>query len=203
MDCPSCKTQSADGVQFCPRCGEALTDHAKNITSSKKSAWPGGLALLGVLILVVVGYNYLASNRNRIVTTSTSQPKVYSDTIYTPQPRSVTIVNTAVTINAHSYLWYTFTVPPNATTATLSGHFTATGGSGNDIICYVLDEDSFVNFKNGHPARTYFNSGQVTQAGIAAAFPNAPATYHIVLDNRFSLLTPKAVQIQATLTYLQ
>lgn len=202
MDCPKCKTQSADGVQFCPQCGEALTDHAKTITRSKKSAWPGGLALLGILILVVVGYNYLASNKNRIVPPR-SQPKVYNDTIYTPQPRSVIIVNSAAAINAHSYLWYTFTVPPNATTVALSGHFTATGGSGNDIICYVLDEDAFVNFKNGHPARTYFNSGQVTQAEIAAAFPNIPATYHIVLDNRFSLLTPKAVQIQATLTYLQ
>ncbi len=135
--------------------------------------------------------------------TPPSKLKHYSDTIYTPQPRSVTIVNSAAAINAHSYLWYTFTVPPNATIVALSGHFTATGGSGNDIICYVLDDDGFVNFKNGHPARTYFNSGQVTQAGIAAAFPNAPATYHIVLDNSFSLLTPKAVQIQATLTYLQ
>src|SRR4029077_2962303 len=98
--------------------------------------------------------------------------------------------------------WYTFVVPPNSSIVAVNGHFSATGGQGNDIDCYILDEDGLVNFKNGHPSSTYYNSGKVTQAKIGAA-NLAPGTYYIVLDNRFSLITPKAVQIDATLSYMQ
>jgi len=121
-----------------------------------------------------------------------------------PQPRtySVNLTNGAATISAASSTWYKFVVPENASGAAVNGHFAATGGTGNDIECYILDEDGFANFKNGHPANTYFNSGKVTQAKIGTS-PLAPGTYYIMLDNRFSLFTPKAVQIEATLSYVQ
>jgi hypothetical protein len=58
-------------------------------------------------------------------------------------------------VNASSYAWYMFTVPPGANTIAVNGHFAATGGGGNDIECYIFDENGFVNFKNGHPTQTY------------------------------------------------
>ena len=99
-------------------------------------------------------------------------------------------------------MWYTFVVPPGANTIAVNGHFTATGGTGNNIVCYILDADGFVNFKNGHPTNTYFNSGKVTKAKIGGVL-GTPGTYYLILDNRFSALTPKAVQIEATLSYMQ
>jgi len=120
-----------------------------------------------------------------------------------PQPHSFSITNGALAVNAGAFSWYTFAVPPNATDVVVNGRFTATGGSGNDIIVYVMDEDAFVNLKNGHASQTFYNSGKITQATINAVLPNAPATYYLVLDNRFSLLTPKAVQITATLQYME
>ncbi len=111
------------------------------------------------------------------------------------------VVTIAVTVNAHSFVWYTFVVPPNATEVTVNGHFTATGGAGNHIECYILDDDGFVNFKNGDAARTYYNSGKATTGIIAALLPSG--TYHLVLNNKYSLITPKAVQIETTLSYLQ
>ena len=74
---------------------------------------------------------------------------------------------------------------------------------GNDIIVYILNDDGFTNFKNGHPATTFYNSGKVTTASIGAALPNTTTSYYLVMDNRFSLLTPKAVQLNATLNYMQ
>jgi hypothetical protein len=106
-------------------------------------------------------------------------------------------------VGAHSYSWYPLVVPPGATGVTVTGRFTATGGMGNDIIVYVLDEDGFVNFRNGHPARTFYNSGRMTQSSISAVLPDAPGSYYLVFDNRFSLLTPKAIQLNATLGYTQ
>jgi hypothetical protein len=66
-----------------------------------------------------------------------------------------------------------------------------------------LDEDGFTNFKNGHPANTFYNSGQVTTAAINVALPNTATSYYLMMDNHFSLLTPKAVQLNATLNYMQ
>jgi hypothetical protein len=85
----------------------------------------------------------------------------------------------------------------------VNGHFAASGGMGNDIIVYVLDGDDCANIKNGHPARTYYNSEKITQASIGTVLPNVPATYYLLFDDRFSLITPKAVQVTATLNYMQ
>jgi hypothetical protein len=120
-----------------------------------------------------------------------------------PQPHSVPIGAAALTVNATAYSWYQVFVPPGVTSVSITGHFTATGGMGNDIAVYILDEDGFTNFKNGHPANTFYNSGKVTTASISAALPNSPTSYYLIFDNRFSLLTPKAVQLNATLNYMQ
>ena len=120
-----------------------------------------------------------------------------------PQPHSVPIGAGALTVGASAYSWYQVFVPPGVTTVSITGHFTATGGSGNDVIVYILDEDGFTISKMGHPASTFYNSGKVTTASISAVLPTAPTSYYLVLDNRFSLLTPKAVQMSATLNYMQ
>lgn len=156
-------------------------------------------ALLGFVI-----WHIFKDNDNKASTPATRSANAASTPQEPPpQPHLVTIVNSAATVNASSYAWYTFVVPPNANTVAVNGHFTATGGSGNDIQCYILDDDGLVNFKNGHPARAFFNSGKVTQSKIGAVLPPTPGTYYIVLDNRFSLITPKAVQIDAALSYMQ
>jgi hypothetical protein len=118
-------------------------------------------------------------------------------------PSTNTIINGALTVNATAYSWYQFAVPNGVTGVSVNGHFTASGGKGNDIIAYIMDEDGFVNFKNGHPANTYYNSGKITQGSVGATLPNTSGTYYLVFDNRYSLITPKAVQVNAVLTYTQ
>ncbi len=120
-----------------------------------------------------------------------------------PQPHSIPIGTGALTVNATAYSWYQVSVPPGVASVSITGHFTATGGMGNDIIAFILDEDGFTNFKNGHSARTFYNSDKVTTASINVTLPNTPTSYYLVFDNRFSLLTPKAVQLNATLNYMQ
>ena len=57
-----------------------------------------------------------------------------------------------------------------------------------------------VNSQNGHSAATYHNSGRVTQANIAATLPG-PGTYYLFFNNKFSMMTPKAVVANATVNY--
>jgi hypothetical protein len=117
-----------------------------------------------------------------------------------PQARTQTIVDGALTVAALGSTYYPITVPADATTVSVDGHFTATGGLGNDIEVYVLTEDNFVNFKNGHPSPTLYNSGKVTQDSINVTLPST-GNYYLVFNNNFSLLTPKAVQATATLHF--
>lgn len=196
MFCPSCGKELPDGSQFCIKCGKPTSSTPSTQTTSepqKKGISP--LQLIGVALVLFLLFGVYRSQQNRN-SGSSNLPTFVRTTV------QQLLTNGAATVNATGYLWYTFTIPPGAGSVAINGHFTASGGTGNDIECYILDEDGFANLKNGHPANTYYNSGKVTQAKIVAA--NLPAgKYYLVLDNRFSLLTPKAVQIQATLSYLQ
>lgn len=220
MTCPKCKSEQQEGSRFCAQCAEPLTEQSK-VRQPNKNAWVWFVILGGVayILITVVQQNLRHADRQ----TSTLQQAMAAERPHVeqvqqaqtflpptpqpppppiPQPHFVAIANGAAVVAAASYSWYTFVVPPNAGLIAINGRFVATGGTGNDIVCYILDDDGFANFKNGHAARAYFNSGKMTQGPIAGA--NLPAgTYYLVLDNRYSLITPKAVQINATLSYKQ
>ena len=65
---------------------------------------------------------------------------------------STSIVSNTITVAPGTTQKFTFSVPAGASNAHISGTFSATGGSGNDIIVYV--SDSYGN--------ALYNSGQVT-----------------------------------------
>jgi hypothetical protein len=190
---------------------EADYTHARDAIIRKHQTSPSGAFRIGRLtgfllipILVALVVWYLATVFNRQNPYAPRQMGSAQPLLpLLRQPHYVPITNGALTVNANSLAWYTFVVPPNASTVAINGHFTATGGMGNDIIAYITDEDGLANLKNGHDARVFYNSQKVTQSAISAALPNAPGTYYLVFDNRFSLITPKAVQVNATLSYMQ
>jgi hypothetical protein len=99
------------------------------------------------------------------------------------------VAEKAITVQAGGYTWfdYNFSEP-----ATLKGRFKATGGK-NDIEVYILDDDGLENFKNGNQAQTFYNSGRVTVANFNVRLPKG--SFHLVFNNRWSLITPKAVTI--------
>jgi predicted nucleic acid-binding Zn ribbon protein len=199
MTCPKCKSEQPDTTKFCSECAEQLA-RGNSPSRAKSNPWLWFVLVLIVIALVLVVVNIYNNEQKRTVTFVSRAVGV--PPVILPQPHYVPITNGAATVNASRYVWYTFVVPPGANTIAVNGHFTATGGAGNHIACYILDEDGFVNFKNGHPTNTYFNSGKVTTAKIGGVL-GTPGTYHLILDNRFSALTPKAVQIEATLSYIQ
>jgi hypothetical protein len=110
------------------------------------------------------------------------------------------IVNGLVTVPAGSYEYYQFSVPSGATLVTVSGPFTASGGSGNDIDVFVVDQTNFVNWQNGHSATSYYDSGQVTTGTVNANLPGS-GTYYLVYNNSFSAASSKNVQTTVDLTY--
>jgi hypothetical protein len=209
MTCPKCKSEQPDTAKFCSQCAEPLPEHGgKTVVVQKTNPLPWVLLLLAVLVILamVARHNLNHAERQKEALQRAAvgpQPRSQiQQPVPQPQPHYIPITNGAATVAASSYAWYTFVVPPNADIVAINGRFTATGGSGNDILCYILDDDGLVNFKNGHTVRTYYNSGKVTTAQIGAA-NLLSGTYYLVLDNRYSLITPKAVQINAVLSYRQ
>ncbi len=115
-------------------------------------------------------------------------------------PHSTNIVNGLITVPAGSYEYYQFAPPASSTGISVSGSFTASGGSGNDIVVLVMDETNFVNWRNGHQASAYYNSGQLTTGTISASLPTS-GTYYLVYSNTFSVFSSKNVQTTADLSY--
>jgi len=204
MFCVDCGAQLPEDAGFCMRCGRSLTPRmqppavqaAHFVAQPKKSAHWTAWVLLAILALVLYwGWE----NAERHPENPSALPSSLSQMIL-PIRHTLIITNTAVSVSALAYSYYKFTVPPGSTNISVDGRFAATGGIGNDIEVYILNRDSFVNFQNHHDSPTYYNSGKVTENEINAVLPGA-GTYYLVLNNNFSLITPKAVQVSATLRY--
>jgi len=117
-----------------------------------------------------------------------------------PQEYSFNIVNGLITVSAGNYQAYPFTIPSGAMNANIVGNFTASGGSGNDIIVLIMDATAFVNWKNGHQVSVYYDSGQLTTSNFDVSLP-AGGSYYLVFSNTFSIISTKNVQTRADLSY--
>jgi hypothetical protein len=118
-----------------------------------------------------------------------------------PQPRVTNLVDTAFTLKALQGIHWNFNVPAGASDVRVEGTFNASGGPGNDVEVFLLNDDEFVNWQNGHAVNTLYNSGRMTQGTLNAILPSGPGTYHLVFNNKFSLFSPKAVRASIRLHY--
>jgi hypothetical protein len=210
MFCANCGAKTLDDSQFCRKCGQGLAVSATSagagaavapariaaaqVAQKKRSlsVW----AVVGLVLLGVVGAVWLIQN-----TTSKPLPSPQMTQTRQPQLHTEATGDKAFTVNAGGVYYYKFEVPAGAYNVSFKGHFSATGGSGNDIEAYLLTEDDLVNWENGHSVKTLYNSGRVTQESVNLALPSDAAKYRLVFNNKFSLLTPKAVQADVTLSY--
>ena len=76
----------------------------------------------------------------------------------------------------------------------------ASGGSGNDIRVLLFNPTNYLNWKNGHESFVMYQSGVVTAADMSVPITQ-PGQYFLVLDNKFSAFTEKAVSVQDFIEY--
>jgi hypothetical protein len=125
---------------------------------------------------------------------STYQPSVHKSPVY--KTINQNIANGVNPVGAGNYAYYQFSVP---TQASISGDFTAFGGSGNDIIVVIIDETAYINWINGHSVSTYYNSGQMTTGSITASVPKG--NYYLIYSNKFSTVSNKNVKTNVGVSY--
>lgn len=115
-------------------------------------------------------------------------------------PKSLNLVNGVITVNAGSYYNVPFTVNSSMSGPTVSGSFTASGGSGNDIIVLILDDIAYTNWVNGHQVTALYSSGQLTTDTFNVSMTTS-GTYHLVYSNRFSVISTKNVSTTVDLKW--
>ena len=148
---------------------------------SYQSHWKRNLILsLIVIIIVVVGV---------VASLSMQSPRVYT----------ITIFNDQETVFAYTYTPHPFTIPSGASNSSVSGTFTAQGGSDNDIKVYIIDDASFGNYTNNNDFSYLYYSGQIHTASFSVNLSSG--NYYLVLDNKFSISSQKLVNIQMNATY--
>ena|ERR1017187_1157337 len=86
---------------------------------------------------------------------------------YAPSVRTVPVVQNIASgqslITANGFASYRFQVTPAMRSAHVTGKFSATGGSGNDIAAILATEEEATNWINGHQAKAFYTTpGQET-----------------------------------------
>lgn len=100
-------------------------------------------------------------------------------------------IEQSIVVKPGSHSW--FVLESTADGARFQGRFRAQGGSGNDITCFILDEDGFENYSNGHSTPAFYNSGKVTVGRFDVRLP--PGKYYLVFDNHGSAFSNKVVAV--------
>lgn len=211
MFCLHCGTDIPDVAQFCRKCGQSQIVASPSggaaaavaparvaeapaarvaVPRSRLSRIPLFLAVLFVVGLA--GWWGTRMSNPAINPLPSSQPE--------PQLHRQTMSDGAFTVPAGAYHYVKFTAPEGVTNVKIQGHFSATGGMGNDVEVWVITEDGFANWQNGHAANTFYNSGRVTQDTLNVSLPGG-GTYYLIFNNKFSFLTPKAVQANMSMTF--
>jgi len=88
---------------------------------------------------------------------------------------------------------YPFAVGEGVREVRLSGKFRAPGGKSNAIIVLVLNDDQYARWQKQPPnpptpenGGAFYSSGRVDRGTVNVQFPDTPANYHVVFNNRHS-----------------
>lgn len=102
------------------------------------------------------------------------------------QPRK--IVTGSFTVPAAKFSEAKFTLTKESR---LTGQFQASGGAGNDIQAFILDEAAYANWRKGGQVEAWYNSGTQTTGDIDVSL--MAGAYYIIFSNVFSVITPKTI----------
>jgi hypothetical protein len=122
---------------------------------------------------------------------------VASLSMQSPRVHTITIINDQETVNA--YAPHPFTFPSGASNSSVSGAFTAQGGTDNDIKVYIIDDASFWNYSNNDDFSYLYYSGPIHTASFSVNLSSG--NYCLILDNKFPISYQKLVNIQMNATY--
>lgn len=189
MFCPACGKEIPDDSLFCLKCGKS--PHATVGASKPLEREPveESHAFRNILILVIaaiflfLGVKALSNNAAGLPGSASSMPA--------PLP----LIPPSFVVKAGQISYFDFTITGG--NSRVGGRFEAMGGSGNDIEVVITNADGFENWKNGHQATVFYQSGKTTIGNINVTL--GPGTYYLAFNNKFSLIADKTITGDITL----
>ncbi|MGD0329788.1 MAG: zinc ribbon domain-containing protein, partial [Nitrososphaeria archaeon] len=221
--CPHCGKELQPYMTICPYCGQDLkvTPAIQQPATQPGSGWSYGSnnpqsprkshRLRNILIVVVVVavfaflfFPFPSGTSTITSSTNTTSLITYSTTAQygnvTGYKYTVYLFNGSISVDASYFDYSPFNVTAGAMNVTVTGNFTASGGTGNDIEVYIMNSDQYNNWYNGTTTSSYYDSGQITSANISVLLP-AGQSYYLILDNSFSSISSKTVSGEIILTF--
>lgn len=204
MDCPHCENDIPDNSLFCNLCGgrtRIIRIEQTRIEQTRTHFRPLTAVLaVGLLIILIVVIGSRVGNfytSNRIVPQAMS---LAAPAAPTPQwQHKVAPHQNTIAIEPRGYKSHELSVPSEFRNFRVRLKFRAEGGSGNDVMVYLLDEESFVNWQNGHNYLQYYESGKVTVGSLDVRLK--PGKYFMIFSNKMSMFSNKVVHIDSTIEF--
>jgi len=100
----------------------------------------------------------------------------------------------ALTIQAGSYGQFDFTINDERP-CLLTGRVVGLAGGRKDAEVFLLDDDGLTNWLNRTQGNYVFRSGRTSATTLKVALPG-PGSYHMLLSNRFSVVSDKVMQMR-------
>ena len=123
-----------------------------------------------------------------------------------PQTRTVSksrkIAAGEVSIAAGQAVDYRIEIQEGMDETTLSGTFTASGGTGINVPAAVADPINYANWTNGHQATVLWQTAGQQSAG-RFELKLSPGSYVFGISNKFSTFSDKKVVLDVDLKYRQ
>lgn len=176
------------------RRAEPLSGTPAGITRRGVNWGTVGVAAL-LLFAVVIGFSVIFY-RSQGSGSASDSSSIFSRW----SPVTVSLAHGQFQVPPRNYLSWTVDVPATVRNYHVAGHYSVIGGSGNDIQAVIATEDEFQNWINGHQAHVLYSTpDRVTTGAIDLVLP--AGRYVLAFNNRFSLLTAKAVSAEIGATY--
>ncbi len=186
VSCPDCKAKVSSDASSCPKCGRPRIRNGVRETWKEDGVTLGSV-VGGLIVLAVLFAGVRACSS-------------WLDSIPHLSERKNTIVSGVVNIPPAQDVYYKLDIKANFSNAVANGTFSAAGGSGNDIVALVGDEQNVINWKNNHKAQVLWQTdGEQTVGSFNVPLKSGTA-YYLVLSNTSSE-SAKQVTINATLTF--
>ncbi len=199
MFCQKCGKEIPDQSTFCNHCGNKSTDNAeKSQKKSRSSVLPWVLVLILATAVVALWLTSGTVKKSEPETAAMSQATKVREQVFIPKEDS--LISGTINIPAGKIHEARILISEKMRNPRIVGHFSASGGSGNDVQVVLTDEDNFVNWKNGHQGRALYNTDKITQDSINARIPG-PGIYYLAFSNSFSTFTEKQVTADIKLKY--
>ena len=203
MFCNSCGADISNTSRFCPMCGDSFLV-SPNLRKRKMAGTSQFAPFVAAGVFLLAGLGYFAHTNHRLHSVSADSAVRVLDRSYdqlTKKPHGIPVSIHGLTINQLGYSYFKLAVPANASSVELHGNFTAIGGAGNTIEVFVFSESGYGDWQKQQEAHPFYRSGKVSMDAIQAELPSGAGTYYLVLNNKFSTITPKTINVDAKLTY--